>query len=685
MRARRGDSASAIRRDLKRRALRAIENPRAEITIKKKRAYTEVVTRVPREACVGLTVDRSEQIVRSDVPDVCVGENTFVQAEPVAEKVEKIWRHILVNHVRKRCPGVLGVSQIKHLLFYGKVQSGKGTLQFLMMWHYSFVLKKKVVHLLDNRCASLKQNVERDYARLCDIVREACAACDVGDWQNYVFTYFSANEKNPVPRDEHNVSVSIGNPTRIRQLCAQVERETGIVIVVDESDVFVKSPDAQTKTEKQFERLKKHADHLVMFTATPFANYAQKDTQITLYVMQEDASYRDIENDKIEKRVLAPDFFAQREKFKNIKELLRTEIFPHDFGHLQNITLVNVESQTAHMNTLASLLKRSFGDTFHCVVQHSNTDVTFKGQTFKSEDLRGLFQAIEENTDGKPIVIISGQMAGRAVTYRSQTGGISQLTSMIYHPSATQHETGLQQAQRICGNYGEHIPNLLFFATQSTIDTIRGSLRNTQVQNNTIEENVNTLDCITHGVYENTGRSFDRRDVEHHLLRERDNQPEFETLDELRGHYRGEYRFEVCITEFFGRVEVPTFSYTGNTPAEKAVIRASVLQQIRRRHPNLETTRGGVQFCWDDDRYKRVFNTAVRKSDRNYQRSVYALGYPEPGAHTVVPFIMYKPEYHDAANCSEEDTLYVCQTTSGTWRGYVPNGRKRACLRISVK
>ena len=661
-------------------AVRAAQNPDADIVVRRKRHCTEIITTIPREQCVDVEVDSSgDEIVTCDGP---VTERTWAPAQPTSENVKKIWFHLLVKEVRTRCPEVLGMAELKHVLFHGKVQSGKGTLQFLMMWYYSFILEKKVVHLLDNRKASLKQNVERDYRRMRDIIKDACISCDITDWENYTFSYTSASEKNPVPREKHSVTVAIGNPTRIRQLVSQVEREQGIVIVVDESDVFVKSHDGHTKTETQLRRLKEHADHMVMFTATPHANYFQEDVRVTLFKMKSSDTYRDIMSDGIEKKIMPPHFFAQKSRFKNIKDILRDEIFPHDFGALKNITLINVESMTSNMNALASVLRVAFRDTFHCVVHHSNTRMHFKGQSFESHDIRGLFEAIEKNTDDKPIVIISGQMAGRAVTFRSQTGGDSQLTSMIYHPSSSASEVNIQQAQRICGNYAPDVPNKLFFATQKTIDVVNVAINNTMRMNDTIDEHKDTLDCIRTGVYEYSGRTMDRAGVEKHLEKYTESHPEFETLDALRQYFRGHYSREVCITERFGHVTVSPFVYEGNDPAQQAVIRRQVLQQIKARFPELETTSGGIQFCWDDDRYRRVFNTGGRKTDKNYQKSVYVLGRPTSGTHTVVPFVLYKPEFHDAARCTDERTLYVCQTTSGTWRGYVPDMKKHKTLRF---
>jgi hypothetical protein len=667
----------------RRLAVRAAENPDAEIMVKRKRHSLEITTIIPREECADVEVDSSgERIVQVGGTGGVVSEQTWTPAQPTSENIKKIWNHLLVKEVRSRCPEVLGMADLKHVLFHGKTQSGKGTLQFVMMWYYSFILNKKVVHLLDNRRASLKQNVERDYKKVRDIIQEACTSCGITDWQNYMYTYSVAGERNPVPRGPHAVSVAIGNPTRIRQLVSQVEREKGIVIVIDECDVFVKSHDGHMKTEVQLKRLKEHADHMVMFTATPFANYAQEDTRVTLFKMKESPTYRDIRSEKIEKRILPPEFFGQRMKFKNIKELLRDVIFPHDFGHLQNITLVNVESMTSSMDALARVLRVAFKDTFHCVVHHSHTKMHFKGEQFESHDIKGLFEAIEKNTDGKPIVIVSGQMAGRAVTFRSQTGGISQLTSMIYHPSASASEVNIQQAQRINGNYSFDIPNMLFFATQKTVDVINVAINNTLRMNDTITDDKDTLECISTGIYEHSGRHMDRAGVEGHLEKETDSHPEFETLDALRQYFRGHYRKEVCITEKYGQVQVPSFKYEGNDAAEQARIRRNTLHEISANYPHLETTRGGVQFCWDEDRYRRVFNTGARRTDKNYQKSVYVLGRPAPGVHTTVPFILYKPEYHDASRCTEDYTLYVCQTTAGTWRGYVPNMKKHKSLRI---
>ena len=664
-------------------AVRAAENPDAEIVVKRKRHVMEITTTIPREQCTDVEVDPSgERIVQISGTGEEVSEQSWTPAEPTPENIKKIWNHLLVKEVRSRCPEVLGMAFLKHVLFHGKVQSGKGTLQFVMMWYYSFILNKKVVHLLDNRRASLKQNVERDYKKVKDIIKDVCASCDIPDWQNYMYTYTVAGERNPVPRGKHAVTVAIGNPTRIRQLVSQVERERGIVIVVDECDVFVKSHDGHMKTEVQLKRLKEHADHMVMFTATPFANYAQEDTRVSLFKMKQSETYRDITSDKIEKRILPPYFFGQSMKFKNIKELLRDVIFPHDFGHLQNITLMNVESMTTQMDALARVLRVEFKDTFHCVVHHSHTKMHFKGQQFESHDIKGLFEAIQRNTDGKPIVIISGQMAGRAVTFRSQTGGTSQLTSMIYHPSGSASEVNIQQAQRMCGNYGADVPNMLFFATQKTVDVINVAINNTLRMNDTITEDKDTLNCISTGVYEHSGRHMDRAGVEGHLERETESHTEFESLDALRQYFRGHYHKEVCITEKYGQVRVPPFVYEGNDAAEQANIRRHTLHEIRANHSDLETTGGGVQFCWDEDRYRRVFNTGARKTDKNYQKSVYVLGRPAAGVHTTVPFILYKPEYHDASRCTEDRTLYVCQTTAGTWRGYVPNMKKHKSLRF---
>jgi hypothetical protein len=41
-----------------------------------------------------------------------------------------------------------------------------------------------------------------------------------------------------------------------------------------------------------------------------------------------------------------------------------------------------------------------------------------------------------------------------------------------------------------------------------------------------------------------------------------------------------------------------------------------------------------------------------------------------------MPYVTWKPEYHDITKCNEEGVLYLFMNTRGQWGGYLPRKMK---------
>lgn len=613
--------------------------------------------------------DQSGLFAKTDDGTVVeIGTEIVRPKKPTDRNIAKIWQEL-----SKRL-GDVEIGTRKFSLYVGYPQSGKSFYQFCALWYGTFVLKKQVVHLLDNRTPSLLQNLTRDHLDFAETILGICKRLNIAAYYNYIFDYIPQTRASldlaakldvRCTSRAYPVLVSIGNVT---QLNTMVENSVGenMCFIVDEADTFVKSVTAspESEIEKIIHPLfELPSTSVYFFTATPFANL-NRPGQVFDYikVLKPKSSYRGLDSPKIRKNLLGPSVYREVAQ--------RT-----DLNGFPNVTLVNVTHDTAKMLRLSKQIRLQVPDSVIFVWNSKSDNFTYNGTVHRN--ITQLFNSIANSKETRPVFIVAGRMAGRAISFRSSKNSANQaiLTNFIYDPSKTSHEANLVQSMRILGNYDESYPDIDMYCSPEVLCAVENAFRNIQAMMTPLKTGKETRSSIEDALTQRTkNRGFDRANVDDTVVGRR-NDFEYRTPEELLRMLKTQMdvtKFEI-LTEKVGTVKLTqTFQYGRDNPK----VYAEIKKTLTRPEENLHV-------AWHTARYAELFSLAHRMNHVHYQRCAFTVGDPSAeGPQTDVPYVKWKTEWRDVAGCTDPDTVYMYQTTRKTWKGFVPNEEFRTIKRI---
>jgi hypothetical protein len=536
-------------------------------------------------------------------------------------------------------------------MYHGQVQSGKTFVQYAALWYACFILHRGAVHLLDNKKGSLLQNINRDYPEFCNEIESICVELEV-DFREYIFfykpmtkMYLREAEKSGFSRSPHVVHVAMNNPSQLRHV-VRLPLNQREVLVRDESDVFVMAD--TTKTGPINERLDREAKNLYLFTATPFKNYNLPGAFEHNESIPARETYRGF-NDHIHHTV-SPD----EPMMTTIARVLR-DVDPRPF---KSVTLIHVDFLNSKHQDMKSEILETFPGQVHVVVLNSRETGLITPVTKMMEDIANC-------PDDLPWFIIAGQMASRAITFRTQRHCENQahITAMIYKPAKTTDQTTMIQAVRINGNFDPSVPKIHVYWTPDTKHSVRNSFMNVDEMVKVIEPGVESQECLTRAPIVPNGKLANIDDSEEVSLEHMEFKTAHEAFDFCK-HVGGIKKIEV-LTEGIEPVSVSQFEYGfGKQKDQQAAIR----NQIASRLTNFDS---GHHVAWSQERYNQLFNIKFRQNPKHPQYAVahYTCGNPWlEGPQTKIDCVLWKPEFEDARTFTDSKTIYLFQTTRRTWK-----------------
>ena len=110
------------------------------------------------------------------------------------------------------------------------------------------------------------------------------------------------------------------------------------------------------------------------------------------------------------------------------------------------------------------------------------------------------------------------------------------------------------------------------------------------------------------------------------------------------------------------------FEYDGKTNPE---LRKIIRDKLLTSYPELKRTKAGIHIAWSKTRFCELFSIKNRIKRKYYTKCAFTVGNPyREGVQTKIPFIEWRPEFHDVSICTQKDVTYIYQTTKNTWRIY---------------
>jgi hypothetical protein len=537
----------------------------------------------------------------------------------------------------------------ERVMYVGMPQSGKSLVQFILLWTSCFVHEKGTVHLLMNRIDSLLQNISRDYFDLCKTIKNICERLDIPDYQNYMFDYVPFPTYAAVETEAdsiYTVYVAMANKkqlTKVKEMPV-TNRQT---LVFDEADVFVQ-PSRKT-VMKLIEGICLECERRYECTATPFSNFNEAGQVYDMVItMPPRSEYRGYDSDKIHRHIVSDDTIE-----KKLNGILK-KLFKKDTGSYRNITLVNVDSKIGEQERVAETIRLKFGTLVEVDVMNS--------RSVYKKPLTMYMNQKANSGDMRPLVLVTGLMASRAVTFRTSKENPKQaiLTAMVYMPSKMAHQTTLMQAQRIYGNYDESCPVIDVYLTREVNDAIRNSF----VNNSSITARVTPMnesrECIKRApVTFIPHRKFSATDDSD---TEKIENTEFSSLGELVRFVTNKfnkYRFRDIVETSESLVQVP-IPENGTRKEIRAAIRDYVGAHGQRMH-----------VAWREARYQELFSAKLRIKNERYTVVKYACGDGNVTGN-YVKCIKWKDGYEDVNTWNDPDVIYVFRTTKETWKFWLP-------------
>jgi len=591
--------------------------------------------------------DEDDQPIDIDMYD-------FSQRYPFEDNIT-----LILNELCKLIDVDLPLETQYRVMYQGEPQSGKSLLQFIGLWYYCFVLKKGTVHIIMNSLGSLMQNIKRDYINLCKNIKDICTFLEIPDYENYIFNYipFQAAENRKTESPEYTVYVSMANVAQLTRV-VNLDVSRRLAIISDESDILIQKHDHPVMN--LITQIMSNAEYRIECTATPFSNFNEENQKYdTVIQIPTKPGYRGY--DKLDKHIVTA------EQLDDMTDIL-TDAFTRDTWGFKNIILINTDSDTGEHVRIADKINNIFPHQVDIYIMNSNSD----SYEIPIEDFMNKICNDVENK--KPAVIVAGQMASRAVTFRTSRDNINQgfITSMIYSPSVSANQTTLMQAMRPYGNFDESYPPINVYWTRETGNIVESSFSNNIVITKSIKPGKESRVCMESVLVENIHRKFSSSDDSHFKKLE---QLEFKTCEKLLNYINNfkQYSFTnvVKVSQKVEMVTVPEFTFGNVTCAQKHTIRNIISSQLGS---------GPIHVAWDLDRYDALFSI---KSRLTPSREAFAIakitcGNPvKTGPQTKIACVTWKDGYEDVRNWNDMDTVYLFQTTKGRWKMWLPRQLNR--------
>ena len=590
----------------------------------------------------GRLVDE-EVILRHVVDGTDITLEPRVMRNPTRDNVARIHAELL-----KLIDVPVPSYTMDRVMYVGFPQSGKSLVQFILMWTSCFVYEKGTCHLLMNRIDSLLQNMSRDYPDLCKKIYDICERLDIPDYENYLFDYipfptYAARESEA--DSIHTVYVAMANVTQLTKMyeVARVNRQT---IVFDEADVFIQKEDKPVMN--LISKIVDEAERRYECTATPFSNFNEAgQVYDKVYKIPAKPQYRGYNSPKIRRKV-----FDNMNNKRVIREIL-PEICTRDTGEYPNITLINVDTHVTAQENLASKIEAKYPGQFRILVMNS------KSTTYE-RPLSETFDKLVNEDDPRPLLVIAGMMASRAITFRTSKENPKQgiLTNMVYMPSKKATQTTLMQAQRVYGNYDESCPDIHLYCPRAVHEVIRSSFLNNSVITDSVVPDRESRACITSAPVIDTKRKFSNSD-----------DTSFEKLCNT------EFDTRAKLHEFLGsgRYNVNTYVTTsvGDPRDMRFHVASSSKQDVRRALLAGLGTLVGVHVAWGEQRYAELSSIKHRLGHPQYTVAKYTCG-DGVWADGMVACVKWARGYEDVRNWIDPETVYVFRTTTGKWKFWIP-------------
>ena len=123
------------------------------------------------------------------------------------------------------------------------------------------------------------------------------------------------------------------------------------------------------------------------------------------------------------------------------------------------------------------------------------------------------------------------------------------------------------------------------------------------------------------------------------------------------------------LTRKLGLISVNmTFEYDGKSNAE---VRKRLREKLLTSYPELRRIKAGIHIAWSKARFGELFSIKNRIKRKYYTKCAFTVGNPyREGEQTKIPFVEWKPEFHDVSVCIDPDVTYIYQTTKNNWRIY---------------
>ena len=589
-------------------------------------------------------------IFRRIIDQVVITPRPRPKPRPTLDNVSRIF-----TELKKLINVPLPAYGNKRVMYVGFPQSGKSLVQFILLWQSCFVHEKGTIHLLMNRIDSILQNRARDYPDLCKKIKNICERLNIPDYQNYIFDYkpFPAYAQSETEADSvYTVYAAMCNKTQLTRV-KELATESRKTLVFDEADIFIQKSDKPVSS--LVEEICSEAERCIECTATPFSNFNEAGQVYDLVIpIPPKEEYRGYTSNKIRHHIVT------QEEVDNLTTIL-DDIVQKDTGEYKNVTLVNVDTQTKSHEKVAEKILHHFGGKAIVHVMNSSS-------SSYSRPLSNLMNQIADSDDPRPVFIIAGMMASRAVTFRSSKENVKQaiLTAMVYAPSGTANQTTLMQAQRIYGNYDSLCPVIDVYSTAG-IDVTK-SFRNNSAMTHSVKPSLVSRTCIEKvpvSVIKN--RKFSQSD-----------DSKFEKLECT------EFKSQKKLIEFVSN-KFNTYSHHGvvvTTQPQIAMVTVTGAGCTLADHRRSETTRqlkeslgytGGqhMHTAWSPHRYLELFSVQHRINHPNYRIANYTCGDGDMSRSTV-PCITWKQEYKDVNTWNDPDIMYIFKTTKGTWKAWLP-------------
>lgn len=566
---------------------------------------------------------------------------------PMEYNISQIWKQL----------NKLDISENhKRMMFMAPPQSGKSALQFNLMWYSCFVLKQGTVHLLMERIDSLLQNISRDFVQMCNLIEKICKKLKIPNPGDYMFNYkpFTKYALDRVTESRftssYTVHVAIATVAQLKRVWAldPTARQT---IISDEADIFIKQDNKPVTTLIQ--SIMGDAIRRYECTASPFTNFNESNQVYdAVHILKPKPVYRGIAQCQHHQ--------VSKEDMTALTPILE-EIFTNDTGTFKNITLVNIDSSIVIQNKTKNLIEQHFGeDNVYVYVINSQAKI--------ARPISVLMDSIANNPDPRPVVIIAGFMAARAVTYRTSKGSAVQaiLTAMVYQPAKKVHQTSMIQAMRICGNYDPEYPIIHIYTTPIINAGIVNSFDNSLAITHSIKPGHESRKCLEMVPIKGCRKFSGTDDTKKYSV----NTIEFKTLTSAYKFIKNNKKLSslnvVATSDGLQWADTPSFTY--------GVLDRAMYQSVRSSVKN----GGNTHIAWHEDRYQDLFSIKKRIDNPHYQVCEVTCGNPSlKGIQHKIPYITWVPGYEDVTRWDSVDTVYMYQTTKNTYKIWVKEEYKR--------